>query len=98
MKLLDAIKNLDVQNEEMINDVLECLKEREVAIEESEPFDCGYYYEKWEDKLSDLQSIIEDVELLLTLTVEERKEKIKFINKDVIFHQFTYGGLKRLTI
>lgn len=98
MKLLDAIKNLDVQNEEMINDILECLKEREEVIEASEPFDSGYYYEKWEDKLSDLQSIIEDVELLLTLTIEERKDKIKFINKDIIFHQFTYGGLKRLTI
>lgn len=98
MKLLDAIKNLDVENVKMINDILECLEERKNVIEDAEPMDYGYRYEKWEEKLSELDDIINDIESLINMSIKERKEKLENIKCDVIYYQFTYGGLKRLIV
>lgn len=98
MRLLDAIKNLEPNDIDAIERILECLSERKEVIENSEPFDYGSYYNKWEEKLGDLQDIIEQVEELLTISEKERRQKISIINRDIIVHQFTYGGLKRLSI
>mgnify|MGYP006896536266 CR=1 FL=1 len=98
MKLLDAVKGLEPNDTITIENIIECLNERKETIECSEPFNYGSYYDKWEEKLSDLQDIIEQAEELLKISVDNREDKIAIIRRDIIFHQFTYGGLKRLSI
>ena len=99
MKLLEAIRNVSIENVELINDILFALNERRTIVEINEPMSDGAYYEKWEEKLSDLDDIIEELEdALNNKDIEQKKRSLARAVGDIIFHQFTYGGLKRLTI
>ena len=99
MKLLDAIKTVSVDNIELIQDIIDVLNERRDIVEINEPMSDGAYYEKWEEKLSDLDNIIEELEdVIKNDDIDQKELSLKRARCDVIFHQFTYGGLKRLTI
>ena len=99
MKLLEAIDKIDVNDKEILKNILYSLQERREKIIQSEPYSYGSAYTKWEEKLSDLEDIVEDLELFEN--TRNKKEKQKLLNRikvNLRVHQFTYGGLKRLTI
>lgn len=99
MKLLDAIKEVSISDVKMLKDIYEVLKERRDDILVKEPVNSGCQYDRWEEKLSDLDSIIEDLEGLDGITNMSKKSlKLKQIIVDIKVHQFTYGGLKRLKV
>lgn len=99
MKLLEAIRNISINDKELLENIIYALKERKDDVVEREPIDSGYYYERWEEKLSELDDIIEDLESLDDIeNVSEKELKLKQIVSNIKFHQFEYGGLKRLKI
>lgn len=99
MKLLEAIDKIDVNDKEVLKNIMYSLQERREKIIQLEPYDYGSAYTKWEEKLSDIEDIIEDLELFEN--TKSKKEKQKLFNRikvNLKVHQFTYGGLKRLTV
>lgn len=99
MKLLDVINNIELCDNNVVNNMIEALSERRDNVEANEPLSDGSYYNKWEEKLSELNQLIEDLEEVVdTEDLEERNKMLQQIRVDLIFHQFTYGGLKRLII
>lgn len=99
MKLLEAINMVELDNERMIERITEALKDRAEDIRDKEPLDYGYSHEKWDEKLCDLESIIERLENLNHIRgVSKRKLELKQIIVDIKVHQFMYKGLKRLVI
>lgn len=98
MKLLEVGK-LERIDDEMLEAIIECVQDRVEDVESREPWDCeGSYYEKWCEKLDDLQDIQSDLEYMRDMDHEERLQKLKKISMNLIYHQFTYVGLKRLKI
>ena len=99
MKLLDIIKELKVNDIQTLIQIKDALEQRRDDIEAKEPYNYGSQYAKWENKLCDINDIIEDMEDLITNHSAANKElKLKQIIVDIKVHQFTYGGLKRLTL
>ena len=98
MKLLDAIKDINADDIKALRKIKDALEQRRTDIEAREPYDYGSQYTRWENKLCDINDIIEDVEDLINGSVANKELKLKRIIIDLRVHQFTYGGLKRLTI
>lgn len=98
MKLLEAIKNVTIEDEDTIKDILFSLKNRKDDIEMKEPLTEGAYYDKWQEKLDDIENIIEELEDLQNLSEDFQKEELNRIKVAINLHQLYYGGLKRLII
>lgn len=99
MKILDAIKITKICNDEVIKDMIDVLNKRKDDIEINEPISDGSYHDKWEEKIDELEQIIEDLENVLMINdPEKRNDKLEQIRIDMTYYQFMYGGLKRLTI
>lgn len=98
MKLLDAIKNINANDIKALEKIKDALEQRRTDIEAREPYDYGSQHTRWENKLCDINDIIEDVEDLINGSAANKELKLKRIIVDLRVHQFTYGGLKRLTI
>lgn len=97
MKFLEAVKLMSADNKEVLNDILFVLQDRREAVELMEPMSDGYYYEKWEEKLSELESIIETLENILDIDIIYEKD-VQQLQSSIMFYQLNYGGLKRLKI
>lgn len=97
MKLLEAVKVVDKEDVDMLESILECLKDRLFTIECQEPDGSSdFFYEKWEEKYSNLEEIVENMEFLLEDDIKEKQ--LKELKIQIENYQFDYGGLKRLKI
>lgn len=100
MKLLDAVKNVTIDDKDILKRILSSLQDRVEDIENKEPFNYSdSYYNKWLEKLEELNSIVEDLEEILR--IKRRVERQKLLNRvkiNISYYQFQYGGLKRLVI
>lgn len=94
---MDLIKLLDIINKDEINmyeAILTFLNKRLQYLYDNEPYDDNEsVYEKWEDKVDDLEEIIKDVELLIAKDSNISYDKVRI---DIKVYQRMYGGLKRI--
>ena len=99
MKLFDIIDIISEDDEVILERILSSLHDRQDEILQSEPLEYGYKYEKWLEKMEDLSGIIDDLEMLsATKTKKKRTIIVNRVKINLRYHQFTYGGLKRLDV
>lgn len=99
MKLLEVVKNIENIDNDIIDNMIYCLEDRKDTVELQEPLSDGSIYDKWEEKMSDLEDIIEDLKIVKELSSKKERNKIlRRIRSSLNFHQVFYGGLKRLKI
>lgn len=85
------------------NSVIQILKDaldfRKDEVEMQEPMSCGVVYDRWEEKVDDLDLMIGILEDLLCETEFYMRENLwnEFVFQ-ADYHQFEYGGLKRLEL
>ena len=99
MKLLDAIKEINVCNLSRIESIRCALEERIDWLNDREPESCGSVYDAWSEKVDELQDILDNIEELIEETdVDKKKELIEEIQSDIDMYQLMHGGLSRLKI
>jgi len=102
MKLMESLDGINIENDEefglRLNQIIKCIEKRIEKVELSEPISDGSYYDKWEEKLTDLEDIKEECGRLMKCKKENRKELTDSLKKSLFLHQVFYGGLKRLVI
>lgn len=99
MNFLKAIDLVQENDYDMIDSLIFTLEKRRDDIEIREPVDFGSRYDKWEEKLKDIEDILLDFENLKECEdKEKRKAVLDRIKKSVEMHQLFYKGLKRLKI
>ena len=91
MKLLEAIDSIEYNDFEMIENIYYAIKERYEVIESQEPFDDGFFYEKWEERFEDFRYIYECmkvyydiikefVDVVGCMNIEKEEERKTFID------------------
>lgn len=73
---------------ETFDELLKALEGRQEKLEEMEPDSDGETHDKWEDKCSELDDLIQ--------AAEEFKDDLNEMRRQIDDYQFEYGGLKRL--
>lgn len=89
MNFLKEVKKLDVNDKDGLEYFIDALEFRLETIEDMEPQCDGETYDRWEERYSDMEDIVEDLKEVET---QEELNKIEERLKD---HQFEYGGLLR---
>ena len=99
MKLLDAVKELRIDNLSLMNRVYNTLENRLDWLSDREPESYGIVYDVWSEKYENLQEIIDIFEEFKDETdIEKKEDLIEEIQNGIENYQFTYGGLSRLKI
>ena len=62
MKLLEAINDLSVSNLTKLNDIQFTLEMRLDWLNDREPESCGMVYDEWQEKVDDLQEILDYID------------------------------------
>lgn len=97
MKLLYAIKTVDILNIELIQQIYECINERLIWLEFREPESDGIVHDNWEEKYDDLQDIKDNLENWINEDSKNEKE-LEDIMESIQDYHYIYGGLSRLTV
>lgn len=99
IKLLDAAKQINIDNMKLINDIQITLEERLDWLSDREPESCGVVYDAWSDKVDDLQEIIDTIEEFKdTNNRDKQSELIDEIQNNISMYQLMHGGLSRLKV
>lgn len=99
MKLLDAVKSINVNDKDMIEDILFCLTERLEWLEEREPESDGIVYDDWSEKHDEWDEIVEVAERLTESENErEKKDLANDLKERIESFQLVYKGISRLRI
>lgn len=98
--LLTSVKNIDLSNEEEVQNVVLALFQRRNDVEWQEPNgDIDFFYDKWYEKLEDIESLLDDAkELYEEQDIEKKKEMVDKLYGNLLMHQLDYKGLKRIKI
>lgn len=99
MKLLDAIKNLRVDNLGYLKNIRIALEMRLDWLSFREPESDGMVHDEWSEKYDDLEEIFDLAEELEEEKDEEKmKDLIEEIQELTVTYQLIHGGLSRLKI
>lgn len=101
MKLLEATKELSINDLSLVNKIHDAIESRLFWLEEREPEYDGMVYETWAEKYEEWQDIF-DISTELNSDNEKSQEKIIELIEDlqtqVENFQIVYGGLSKLRI
>lgn len=87
------------EDNDTLNELKSALLDRQTDLEMQEPMEDGFFFDKWEEKYDELETLIEDLEQLIDEEDLDKKKKLfEDFKTGVIVYQFDYGGLKRLKI
>ena len=99
IKLLDAVKQININNMALLDGVQSTLEERLDWLSDREPESYGMVYDAWSEKVDDLQEIIDSIEELKEETNKKKqKELIEEIQDNTSTYQLMHGGLSRLKV
>lgn len=99
IKLLDAVKMVNVSNMKLLDDIQITLETRLDWLSDREPESYGMVYDAWSDKVDDLQEIIDTIEELKEETNKKKQEELMEEIKDAVStYQLMHGGLSRLKV
>lgn len=98
-KLLDAVNNMEGGNVLMVARVKSAFEDRLDWLNDREPESDGVVYDAWEEKVNDLEDIIDLLDEAESEDDENvRKAIISNIIADVKVYQMIHGGLSRLKL
>jgi hypothetical protein len=96
LKLLDVIQLLSVDNLAILDKIQLSLEMRMDWLNDREPESYGLVHDEWDEKVDDLQEIMDYVDELKEETdIEKQKELIDDIKNSADTYQVMHGGLKR---
>ena len=85
MKLLEAVKLATIDNKDMLLRIYYALEDRKDVLECQEPFGSSdFFYEKWEEKFEEFNSIFESFESIIEelCLLEDNEDERRVLSED----------------
>lgn len=98
MKLFDAIRNVSIDDTDMIERITDCIDERISWMEDREPESSGEVYDAWSEKYDDLSEIKDLLDQILTPGTEDAADLLYEAVADIETFHAVHGGLSRLKV